>query len=311
MVTCIVNPTSAGGRTASLLPHLREGLVSRFGTESDLFVTAMRGDARRRTMEVLQRSPDATIVVVGGDGTFQEVANGWMDPGVHASPNAAIGFVNSGTGQGLAQGMGLPTSLREQLNLLVHGKRCYMDLGVVSSAEQTGIRQTRYFVNECQLGIGGAVVHAVERHPKRLSGRWTFGLSALRQALTLPNRSVVLVPDGGPPELISVLGLVFGNGAYTGGGMHLTPGATPFDGCLDLLVMGAQSVCRRLSNLSRIYSARHIGRREFSLRRCRTATVTSPEPIDVEADGEYLGSTPCSVAIVSSAFPVIVPSGVV
>jgi diacylglycerol kinase (ATP) len=128
--------------------------------------------------------------------------------------------------------------------------------------------------------------------------------------MTLPNRAAIVVPDEGAPEQLSVLGIVFGNGAFTGGGMNLTPGATPFDGWLDLLVMGAQSVCRRISNLSRIYSAGHIGRREFSLRRCRQATVTSVEPIDVEADGEYLGSTPCTVTLAPAIFPVIVPSGV-
>jgi YegS/Rv2252/BmrU family lipid kinase len=307
MITCLVNPVSAGGRTASIAGQIREGLESRLRQSVALHLTTERFDARRFVSTTLGSGNADLIVVVGGDGTLQEVANGWMDHAEGRRNGTVFGLVSSGTGQGLAQGLGLPTDHRAQLDIIA--RRCVrrLDLGHISTTSIDGSVERRWFINECQMGIGGAVVRDVEARGKRRSGRWTFATAAFRRALTIPNAAVSIVRDGKPMLPVSILGLVIGNGAFTGGGMNLTPGASPFDGHLDLLVMRAQTVPQRIANLGRIYSASHVGRPEFSLTRCDRLSVEALKPVEVEADGEFLGTTPCRISLCASALPFIVP----
>ena len=308
MVTCIVNPSSAGGRTASMIPSIREGLGSRYTEFIEWHITTRPGDAREFVSRSVDRSRLRTIIVIGGDGTLQEVANGWMDLPVDLRHGVRFGLVSSGTGQGLAQGLALPHDLRAQFDLITSGQVRKLDLGRVVHSSPDGTDRVRYFVNECQFGIGGAVVRDVEHRGKTRSGRWTFAAAAFRQALTIRNRPLDITCDHDPIGTNLSIGLVIGNGPFTGGGMHLTPGASPFDGMLDLLIMAAQTVPQRIANLRRIYSASHVGRREFSIRRFAHAEVRSSEPIEVEADGEFLGTTPCRISLVPGIFPLIVPA---
>lgn len=307
MITCLVNPASAGGRTASIAASIRDALESRLRQSVELRVSAERLDAQRIMASILREGGRHTIVVVGGDGTLQEVANGWMDVPEEARNGSVIGLVSSGTGQGLAQGLGLPRDHRGQIEIIAAGRTRLLDLGLVAARTIDGREERRWFINECQLGIGGSVVRDVERRGKRRSGRWTFATAALRKAITIPNATVTITCDGTAPAPTKILGVVIGNGAFTGGGMNLTPGATPFDGWLDLLVMRAQSVPQRLANLSRIYSGAHIGRHEFTLTKCQRMTIEAPEPVEVEADGEFLGTTPCRVSVRPGALPFIIP----
>lgn len=306
MIICIANPASAGGRTAAKIPEVIEGLRARFSTEVALITTRSRGDAEDVARHLDGTSGSGLVIAVGGDGTYQEIANGLVSAGRPPS-TIRLGLISSGTGQGLAQGLGLPQSLNEQLDVIAAGRRRGMDIGLVEYRDTHGHDQRRCFVNECQCGIGGAVVRDVESRQKRFGGRLEFGLGALIKTITHPDQRVQIHSDAGVARDELVMGIVVGNGAFTGGGMHLTPGASPFDGRLSLLVMWAQSLVRRWCNLSRIYSARHIQHPEFSLSEFTSLSLTSADHVPLEADGEFLGILPCSISVLPSAITVIVP----
>ena len=72
------------------------------------------------------------------------------------------------------------------------------------------------------------------------------------------------------------------------------------DGFLDVLLMLDLSVMQRLSSFPRIYSGRHMELPCFRLFQARKIRIESEELMQVEADGESLGVTPCAVEIVPS-----------
>ncbi len=306
-LTLIANPAAGGGRTARLVGPVREALQTRWSSRVELFVTSKRGDAFRRASHPSPGSAHV-FVVLGGDGTIQEVVNGLMTLPPQSRRTSSVGVISSGTGQGLAQSLALPASISLQAEVIARGRTREIDLGLIRQENGNSQSRGRYFVNECQVGIGGDVVRRVEAAiPKRLGGRATFGLGALRSAWTHPNQRVYLDIDGTARRTISVLGLVIGNGEYTGGGMNLTRGAVLWDGQLDLLIMKAQSISRRLLNLPMIYSARHVHRDDFELLRVRHLSIRSPERVPVAADGEYLGNAPATIGLVPHALRIVVP----
>ena len=81
-IEAIVNPASANGRTGKHWPELRARLEARGFTVNAQMTTA-RGDASCIARRLVEAGADE-IVVVGGDGTLNEVANGLLGLGPQA-----------------------------------------------------------------------------------------------------------------------------------------------------------------------------------------------------------------------------------
>jgi diacylglycerol kinase family enzyme len=237
-VTMIANPVSGNGKTAGRIAEIRDRLRWTLLREVELVTTRFPGDALQ-SVRALRRGPgSALLIVLGGDGTVQEVANGLMHLPDSDRSRITLGLISSGTGQGLAQSIGLAEDVGTQIQQFPFLHTRPFDLGHVFLSGSDDTVRDRYFVNECQAGIGGEVVRRVEHSGRKaLGGRLTFGLTALRVAMYHPNQVVRLSLDHGQAEVVNVTGLFVGNGQFTGGGMNLAPGALPWDGRLDLLIM--------------------------------------------------------------------------
>lgn len=302
----IVNPVSAAGRTEKrwfrLLQYLRDHWPGSF-TYS---LTAYPGQATRLARLAAQNGC-RNLVVMGGDGTLQEVVNGLFASDASISREVRLGILNSGTGQGLARSLALPETLLAQLDLIRRGITRRIDLVRVRYTGSNGETHSRVYVNECQIGLGARVVQRLSTHAKRLGGKLAFGLTALSTALEQPVQPLTLVLDEKPPLHLPLLGVVVANGALTGGGMQLTPTARLDDGLLDVLLIHQQSLPRRLRNFPKIYSGRHLTTAGFSLYRTKKIVITGQIRVPVAADGEFLGTLPCTIEILPRALTVFAP----
>jgi diacylglycerol kinase (ATP) len=299
--TVILNPVSAGGRTRRNQETIVQAIHTRINDEFDLKITRAPQDGTILTVEAVTNGSEL-IIAIGGDGTIQEVVNGLLAK--DKDRYCRLGIISSGTGHGFAQSLGLPNSLDEQLDVALYGFPRKVDVGKVTFLDHGGICGTRYFINECQLGIGGEVVQRVQRNHKQLGGKLGFGLGTIETALCHPNQTITYEVDGATTISTSVTGIVIANGAFTGGGMNLAPAACVDDGWLNLLLMQEMSVAERLYSFPKIYSGKHIQREKFKYQKMHSIAVDSPEKVLVEADGELFGTTPCAIEIVPASIVV-------
>lgn len=311
-VHAILNPTAGGGRAARLRPALARGVEKRFGRDVTTCTTTAPGEATRSARAAIARGA-SLILVAGGDGTIQEVVNGFFENGVPSNPSCELGVLSCGTGRGFADSVGLPDSLEQQLDRVLAGSVRLLDVGRVRYRGADGRRAERLFVNECQGGIGGAVVRAVGMAHKRLGGTLAFGLAAVSELVRCGCPWLRIELDDGTVISGSFLGLVVGNGARCGGGMRLTPDATPDDGWLDLLLVGSMTVPERLWAFPRIYRGLHTRISGVSTVRCRRVAIDGPADVPLEADGELLGGLPCDIDLLPAALRVrgtgLLPAG--
>lgn len=299
----IINPASAGGRTRAKVSRIVKVLDDHFGRSYSLDITRKPGEASLFARQAV-RNGSRLVVAVGGDGTIQEVVNGFFRDGKAINFDCELGIINCGTGGGFCQSLGLPGKLEMQLKVLMNGNRRLVDIGRAIFYSPEGLLQERLFLNECQAGIGAAVVQSVQSRHKRLGGLAAFGLAALEKAIRHPARQIkVTVAD----KLLStgpLIGIVIANGRYAGGGMSLAPKARPDDGLLDILLIHDQPLVRRLWNFPKIYSGRHIACPEFTYSQATHVLMESEESSRVEADGELIGCLPCRVDVIPSALKV-------
>jgi diacylglycerol kinase (ATP) len=299
--TVILNPVSAGGRTHRNQETIVHAIRKRINDEFDLKITRAPQDGTILAEEAISNGSEL-IIAIGGDGTIQEIVNGLLAK--DKDRYCRLGLVSSGTGHGFAQSLGLPNSLGEQLDIALYGSTRKVDVGNVTFLDHERMYGTRYFINECQLGIGGAVVQRVQRNHKLLGGKLGFGFGTIETAICHPNQSVIYKVDGANTISTSLTGIAIANGAFTGGGMNLAPAACVDDGWFNLLLMQEMSVVERLCSFPKIYSGGHIQREKFKYQKIHSISVDSPEKVLVEADGELLGTTPCTIEIVPASLVV-------
>jgi diacylglycerol kinase family enzyme len=261
----------------------------------------------RLAAEAIRRS-FSLVVAVGGDGTLHEAVNGMLSATQGCVTPCSLGFISSGSGQGFALSLRLPTTVDEQARLIAESRVRAIDVGVVSTRTLHGEWCDHFFVNECQIGIGADVVHGTRMMTKAAGGLLGYGLATFCALFRSPNAELSMTIDDGEESPCSVLGLAIGNGDLTAGGMSLTPGAELDDGVLNLLTIHGLSLADRLRSFPKIYSGAHIGARGFSYRAMKKCRVGGSMPLAVAGDGEMIGRLPCAISVLEGALLVRAPA---
>ncbi len=149
----VVNPHAGNGATGREWPRIRERALQLIGP-FEACLTGGPGDATRLTREHLQRGAER-IVCVGGDGTLNEVVNGFfMGEDAPLGTNAILGLIPNGTGCDFCRTMPIPIGMEASLQTIREGHLQTIDLGRILHRDHGGQSRTRYFHNIASFGIG-------------------------------------------------------------------------------------------------------------------------------------------------------------
>ncbi|MHB8490111.1 MAG: diacylglycerol/lipid kinase family protein [Candidatus Dormibacteria bacterium] len=301
----VMNPASAGGRTHRNWPAIAAALLSA-GVAFDLHRTSATGDATRAVRSALAAGY-RTVIVVGGDGTLNEVVNGFFDPvGVPIGSDAVLALLPSGTGGDFRRAAGIPADLGAAAHLIASGLSRRIDAGRVEFADG----QRRFFINIADCGMGGEVVARVNRSAHKSGGARgsaMFLATSLSTLLKYQSRIANVDIDGLQVER-DVRSVVVANGQYFGGGMRVAPAAELDDGRFDVVIIAETGRIRALTGIPSLYRGRHVLRSEVEVHRARVvrvACVGAPMLFDVE--GEQVGTTPATLTCVPGAISLVCP----
>ncbi len=241
------------------------------------------------------------IVAVGGDGTLNEVVNGFFQVPGGPPADATLAIIPRGTGGDFRRTFGWSTSLRSACARIHAGQTRPLDVGRVSFLDAEGKAQQRYFVNVVSFGVSGQVDREVNRASKGLGGQVTFFLASVKAMWRFQDQAVRLRADGGKWEELSITTVAVANCQYFGGGMRVAPTADPGDGQFDVTVWSGYTLKDFALQSRRIYDGTHValaGTRTF---RARTLEAESEEEVLLDVDGEQPGRLPVKVELLPSA----------
>ena len=296
----IINPTAARGGTRSEWEKMRPDLIAA-GLKFTEHLTSQPGDAIEATRKALSLGEDA-VIAVGGDGTLNEVVNGYFDPsGKPVNPLAAIGLIPSGTGSDFRRTIGL-NNRRDAGRAIISMTTRSLDVMKVSYVGSAGLPVTRYSINVVSFGLGGDTVRIVnswrDSLPSWIGGFPRFVAAALTALRNHQNTRVSLIIDGQKEVTIESNLFLAANGIYAGGGMKFAPNAKSDDGCFDLILTDGLSRLDILLELPGIRMGRHLRNPGVSELKVRDLKVVSERPLRVDIDGESAGFTPAAIEIV-------------
>lgn len=300
MYHIIVNPASKSGRGHVIWDKIKKELDIR-KEHYQVYFTKKSGDAQRLAEEITTciKEDFVSMIVLGGDGTMNEIINGIRDFG-----RTHIGYIPTGSSNDLARDMGYSKNPIDALHTIIDNKEIrLMDLGMVTyelegtedvSNIVNGKREmTRFFGVSSGVGFDAAVceetLHSgIKNFLNKIGlGKLTYLGVAVKQLMTGPSVACRITLDHKKEITLSkFLFIAPMIHKYEGGGFMFCPDANAEDGFLDICVVGELSRLRCFRILPTAFKGNHIKFNKIDNYRSRAITVEMDSPLWLHTDGE-------------------------
>lgn len=297
----LVNPASANGSTGRRWPEIARRAAAA-GLEGAARFSEAPGDLARHAREASSEGA-SLLVVVGGDGSVHEVANGIA--GLADPPPLAI--VPRGTGWDFVRTFGIPRDIEAATRIALGEAERVVDLGRVDHRTWDGHEATAVFANVASAGMSGAIAQRANETTKALGGKASY-LWATFAVFSRWTATEVRVTVDAETREGRMFDVVVANGRYLGGGMKMCPDAEPDDGLFDVLTIGDVTKRDLVTTMPKIYRGTHLPHPKAELLRGRVVTVESDEPIPIQLDGEQPGTTHVRFEVLPRALRLRVPA---
>ena len=253
------------------------------------------------------RESRPVVVAVGGDGTLNEVVNGFFHNGAPIPTTTKLAMLPLGTGGDFRRTLNIPLDHRAAIQVIASGVPRRLDAGCVSYQAADGSTGVRHFINIADAGLGGEVVHRVNNGSKRL-GPATFKLASLLALMTWKNKPMNVVVDGVAHDL-KAMQIVIANCQYFGGGMRMAPTASPTDGVFDVILVGDAGKLETIRGIGTVSRGAHLDEHNphYQLMYGKRISVSCEDRVRIDLDGEDPGFLPALFEIQPGAIEFITP----
>ena len=295
----VINPVSGRGISGDEFAGLHSKLLDH-GIDFREHMTTGPGDATSATRYALE-SGVRGVVAVGGDGTLNEVVNGYLSSsGEPVNREAFIGLLPNGTGSDFNRTLGFK-SVAESLNAIAEGETLLLDAGEISFFDENGCARTRAFINLASFGLGAETVDRANRWrhslPGWLGGRVRFGVAAIAALRSYRLHDAAVRLDDCSTLYVQTNLIAVGNAKFAGGGMMLSPNSDLTDGCLNLVITDRATTFDVIKELPRIHRGGLLRNPRVSEHRVKTVRIDGEDHLPIEVDGEVIGKTPASIRV--------------
>lgn len=294
MLYFIVNEKSRSGKGAKIWQEVKQALQEQ-NIVYEAWVTEREGHAFSLAGEICEREDeDICLVVVGGDGTANEVINGMTN-----FEKVRFGTIPTGSGNDLARGLKIKGSPTENLNHILEcikeGKdKCsVIDLGQV---RWKGGEKPRLFAISAGLGLDALVCKKALKSRlkdflnKLHLGKLTYLLLTVQSLFSMRTTDAVVRYDkDNKQNLRKIIYIAAMNFRAEGGGVPMAPQADATDGKLSLCSAWGIPKWRTFFCLPFLVTAKHLWIRGFEVHDCKECEIHLKEPMVLHADGEYCG----------------------
>ena len=298
----LVNPASANGSTGRRWPELARRAAAA-GLEGATLFSERQGHLAELAREAALDGAEL-LVVVGGDGSVNEVANGLA--GLGRQPEVAI--VPRGTGWDFSRTFGIPRKVDDAVHVALEGDVRTIDVGRASYRAWDGSDATTSFANVASAGMSGAIAQRANETTKALGGKASYLWATFAVFSGWEATEIEVVVDG-ERRTGRMFDVVVANGRFFGGGLQICPEAEPDDGLFDVLTIGDVTKRDLVLTMPKMYRGTHLPHPKAELLRGPSVTVTSETPLPIELDGEQPGTTPVTFEVAAAALRLRVPRG--
>ncbi|MEX0986131.1 MAG: diacylglycerol kinase family protein [Bacteroidales bacterium] len=298
----IVNPAAGGGKAGRDWPGI-ELLLNSHGLVHDSVTTNRRLHAMVLTREKIEAGY-SKIIVVGGDGTMNEVINGVFAQKRLPTTEVMLGLISVGTGNDWGKMFNIPADYEAAIETIKNQKTFVQDAGVVTYTRSNKTWQ-RYFINIAGMGFGARVVARSNIMKDRgKSGPGLYFATLFTSLIRYRSIRAQIEIDGNAFRR-KVFSMNVGIGRYNGGGMIQIPDAIADDGLYSITLIKKMGKLRVIANIKKLYNGKITQHRRVESYTGKVINVDSPSLLQLETDGETLGHSPIAFQIIPRSVKVI------
>ncbi len=249
------------------------------------------------------------FIISGGDGTFGDTANALYHQKIVAPLDITFAFIPAGTGNDWAKTMQLPSKIEKLVNLIAKGYTIRQDLGKISCLNNKQIAFNHYFINIAGMGFDTYISEKYLSHNKTM-GAFTYYYYTAKGLLEYDNHEFTIEYEDQNSNWQTVSGklfeVAFGICKYFGGGMKITPNASPISGLIDLTIIKDVTKYEGLSQLPRMLNGAFIDFYKVETALAKKVRLSAPITEKIQADGELIGFLPAEIEIIPKAMNIVV-----
>jgi len=301
----VCNPIARGGKMKNRWEEVKKAL-SKYEVPYDFSFTEANNHAIEITVQKI-REGYRKFVVIGGDGTINEVVNGFFIQKTVDPKELTFALIPLGTANDWARSYKIPGNVDQAVQIIKNAKKLQQDVGL-AEFENEGISKQRYFNNVAGLSYDAFVVKYMEDHGNKKMNKLKYIYYVLHCLFkfSLPEARVMY-------ENKEIKGKVYtvniGICKYSGGGLRLVPQAIPDDGKFALTVAKKLSKLQVILNMYRFYTG--------TIHKMKQVIAVNTGDIQVfqegsakvllELDGEFMGYAPAKFTLIPDALNFVAP----
>lgn len=294
-IQLIVNNGAGTGKAHRVWMETQR-LLAHYKIKYTAHITRYEGHATVLAAQISQMQGKSPIylIVVGGDGTINEVLNGIKD-----FDRVRLGVIPTGSGNDFARNLNVPKEPKESLRQICRSIKkdqkgeelARIDLGQVRWDD---CERPRIFGISAGIGMDALVCKKAlhSRIKKVLNhihlGKLTYLILTVQSLFTMETGNIKILTDQGKKYLLP--GTIFAaamNLPTEGGGVPMAPKTSPYDGTLSLSTACGVPKWKTFFLLPILAMGGYKWIREFEVRESKSFRLVSNTPMVLHADGEY------------------------
>ena len=302
----IVNPNAGRKKGEKDWKEIKD-LIKKIGIGFKSVFTEHRNHAINITIEYIKKG-FRNFIIVGGDGTMNEVVNGIFIQKDIPTTDIILGMIPVGTGNDWGRMYFISKDYKKAVKTISRGNVFLQDAGVVKY-HRKGVEKIRYFVNMAGMGYDALVAKKTNvMKEKGGGGPIAYLLNIVLGLFQYKHTFFEIKINDKEVFKGKVFSMSIGICKYNGGGMKQLPNAVPDNGLLDVTLIEETSKFKVIKNIKNLYDGSFIDMPEVKTYIGKTVSIVSRprNSIYLETDGESLGHSPLNFSIIPKSVKIIV-----
>jgi diacylglycerol kinase (ATP) len=268
----IINSKSGSFDEQVQTPERLVAMLRAHGIAADVYLKTSGRQVRKWTREAVKNGEDL-IIVVGGDGTIEDVALSLV------GSDTVLGIIPAGTMNNLARELGIPLDVKQACALIGAGITRQIDVGCIRSGKKDA-----YFLESAGLGL--AVVLPVGQAVRK--GRWNKLPSALQKLFAQKPGPVEVELDNGQKITVNSELVTVSNAPLYALNNLLAPDAKMDDGMLDVAVYDGMSSVDIASHFQKTLRSQRVENPNIRFYRTHKVHIRANQELPDVADKDEL-----------------------
>lgn len=308
----IINPKASSGKYENDIEGFCNALRKQLGENIKIKITKKPGDATRFTRKYIKKNYQK-IIAIGGDGTLNEVANGFFEPPpkyittseklhdlILISSKVVFCIIPGGTRNILAKSLNIPTDPMVVCNNIKMLKPKKIDIISVVSHNSQKRFKIRICLNAAEIGIGAEIIDRAKIIREKINSRIvSTALGIISTVPSYQSNECEIVLDNGRKKITTNMTMaIVANGSYIAGGFQPAYNAKINDGFLDLVIVNDSGSLKFLTSLIDIKMEDHSDKTHIIYEQAKNIAMSSLDrEVTVTSDGEPIGILPATFRI--------------